>query len=173
MDRHEKEQTVAKLQERFAGAKAAVLTEYRGLTVSELTALRRELREVAGEYQVAKNTLVALAIEGTPYLSLKELLTGQNGIVFGYGDAVSLAKVITRYAREHEKFTIKGGVTEGQFLAVNRVEVLAQLPTQEALRAQLLGLLSRPAAQLMNLLTAPAARLARLLDARKTQLNTP
>lgn len=172
MDRREKERTVADLRERFAKATAAVLTAYQGLTVAELNALRRELREVAGEYRVAKNTLVELAIEGSPYLSLKDLLTGQNGLIFGYEDAIGVAKVATRYAREHDKFTIKGGVTDGQFLAAAGVEALALLPSREVLRAQLLGLLSRPAAQLASLIAAPAAQLARILDARKTQMST-
>jgi large subunit ribosomal protein L10 len=170
MDRQEKERAVADLQERLAKATSAVVTEYRGLTVAELTALRRELREVAGEYRVAKNTLIGIAIEGSPYLSLKGLLTGQNGLVIGYGDAIGLARVVTRYAREHDKFTIKGGVTDGQFLAAPRVEALALLPSREALRAQLLGTLSRPAAQLVSVLSAPAAQLARVLDARTAQL---
>jgi len=172
MDRREKEQTVAELQQCFATATAAVLTEYKGLTVADLNALRRELREVAGEYRVAKNTLVELAIEGTPYLSLKTLLTGQNGLVFGYGDAIGLAKVVTRYAREHDKFTLKGGVTDGQFLAAARMETIATLPSREILRAQLLGMLSRPATQFVSLLTTPAAQFARILDARRTQLST-
>ena len=172
MDRREKEQTVAELQQCFATATAAGLTEYKGLTVADLNALRRELREVAGEYRVAKNTLVELAIEGTPYLSLKTLLTGQNGLVFGYGDAIGLAKVVTRYAREHDKFTLKGGVTDGQFLAAAGMETIATLPSREILRAQLLGMLSRPATQFVSLLTTPAAQFARLLDARRTQLST-
>src|SRR5256885_15954553 len=103
MDRREKEQAVAQLQQCFATATAAVLTEYRGLTVAELNALRRELREVAGEYRGAKNTLVELAIEGSPYLSLKDLFTGQNGLVFCYRDAGGVAKGPTRCAREHDK----------------------------------------------------------------------
>ena len=172
MDRREKEQTVAELQQCFATATAAVLTGYKGLTVAELNALRRELREVAGEYRVAKNTLVELAIEGTPYLSLKTLLTEQNGLVFGYGEAIGLAKVVTRYAREHDKFTLKGGVTDGQFLAAAGMEAMATLPSREVLRAQLLGLLSRPATQFVSLLTTPAAQLVRILDARRTQLST-
>ena len=172
MDRREKEQTVAELQQCFATATATVLTEYKGLTVADLNALRRELREVAGEFRVAKNTLVELAIEGTPYLSLKTLLTGQNGLVFGYGDAIGLAKVVTRYAREHDKFTLKGGVTDGQFLAAAGMETIATLPSREILRAQLLGMLSRPATQLVSLLTTPAAQFARILDARRTQLST-
>jgi large subunit ribosomal protein L10 len=116
-----------------------------------------------------KNTLVSLAVEGTPYLSLRELLKGQNGLVLGYGEAVDLAKAVTRYARDHQKFTIKGGVTEGQFLDAPRVEALASLPSRDALRAQLLGLLSQTATQLVGVLAAPASQLARVLEARKEE----
>jgi large subunit ribosomal protein L10 len=171
MDRSTKETEVGDLKELLGKATTAVVAEYKGLTVAEISALRRDLREVAGEYRVAKNTLISLAIEGSPYLSLKELLTGQNGLVIGYGDAVGLAKIVTRYAKENQKFLIKGGVTDGQFLAVAGVESLSQLPSREALRAQLLGLLSRPAGQLVGTLAAPGAQLARVLDARKSQLS--
>ena len=170
MDRQGKEQGVTKLQGRFAKATTAVVAEYKGLTVAELNQLRRELREVSGEYHVAKNTLVELAIEGSPYLSLRDLLSGQNGLVFGYGDAIGLTKVVSRYAKEHEKFSIKGGVTEGQFLSVAGVEAISQLPSREVLRAQFLGLLSRPATQMASVLAESGSRLARLLDSRKSQL---
>lgn len=169
MKRHEKEQQVADIQGLLANVQTAVVAEYKGLTVSKLTALRRALREVAGEYRVAKNTLIALAVEGTPYLSLKDLLKGQNGLLLGRGEAVDLAKVVTRYASENEKFIIKGGVTEGQFLDPSQVEALAKLPSRDALRAQLLGLLSQPATQLVGVLAAPASQLARVLDARREQ----
>ena len=148
-----------------------MVTEYQGLTVEELNVLRRELREVSGEYRVAKNTLVALAIDGTPYLSLKDLLAGQNGLVLGYGDVVGLTKVVARYASENEKFTIKGGVTEGQFLETAGIEKLATLPSAEALRAQLLGTLTQPATRLVGALSAPGSQLARLLNERMSQLN--
>jgi large subunit ribosomal protein L10 len=172
MDRQGKEQVVSNLQSRFAKATTAVVAEYKGLTVLELDKLRRELREVGGEYHVAKNTLVEIALEGSPYLSLKDVLTGQNGLVFGYSDTVGLAKVVARYAKEHEKFTIKGGVAEGQFLSSAGVEALSQLPSREVLRSQLLGVLARPATQLASLLAESGARLARLLDSRKSQLES-
>jgi large subunit ribosomal protein L10 len=171
MDRREKEQIVSNLQGRFGKATTTVVAEYKGLTVAELNQLRRDLREVGGEYHVAKNTLIEIAIEGSPYLSLKDLLSGQNGLVFGYGDStIGLAKIVSRYAKEHDKFTIKGGVSDGQFLSPAGVEAISQLPSREVLRAQLLGTLSRPAAQLASLLAEPGARLARLLDSRKPQL---
>lgn len=170
MDRQGKEQVVSSLQVRFAKATTAVVAEYKGLTVAELNKLRRELREVGGEYHVAKNTLVEIAIEGSPYLSLKDVLIGQNGLIIGYSDTVGLARVVARYAKEHEKFTIKGGIAEGQFLSSAGVEALSQLPSREVLRSQLLSVLSRPATQLAGLLAEPGARLARLLDSRKSQL---
>ncbi len=172
MDRHTKEETVTDLQNRFASATAAVVTEYKGLTVEDLNVLRRALREVSGEYRVAKNTLVALAIDGTPYLSLKELLSGQNGLVLGYGDIIGLTKIVARYASENERFTIKGGVTEGQFLETAGIEELATLPSREALRAQLLGTLSQPATRLVGALSATGGQLARLLNERMSQLNS-
>lgn len=171
MDRSEKEAEIGDLKEILGKATTAVVAEYKGLTVAEISALRRQLREVAGEYRVAKNTLISLAIEGSPYLSLKELLTGQNGLVIGYGDAIGLAKIVTRYAKENQKFSVKGGVTDGQFLAASAVEALSQLPSREALRAQLLGMLARPAGQLVSTIAEPGAQLARILDARKSQLS--
>ena len=171
MNRREKSAEIAALQGKFAKATTAVVTEYKGLTVAEMTALRRELREVAGEYRVAKNTLVELAIEGSPYLSLKDLLSGQNGLVIGYGDAIGLAKVVSRYAKGNGKFTVKGGVTDGQFIPATGVETLSQLPSLEVLRGQLLGMLSQPATTLVGVLAAPGAQLARVLDARKSQLD--
>lgn len=169
MERQHKEENIADLQKRFANAQTAFVAEYQGLTVADLNALRRDLREVAGEYRVAKNTLVALAVEGTPYLSLKDVLKGQNGFVFGYGDAVDVAKAVSSYATKNEKFIIKGGVTEGQFLDASQVEALAKLPSRDALRAQFLGLLSQPATQLVGVLAAPASQLARVLNAHAEQ----
>jgi large subunit ribosomal protein L10 len=170
MDRREKETEINELKELLGKATTAVVAEYKGLTVAEISALRKELREVAGEYRVAKNTLIELAIEGSPYLSLKDILTGQNGLAIGYGDAIGLARIVTRYAKENQKFVVKGGVADGQFLAAAGVEALSLLPSREALRAQLLGVLSRPASQLVSTLAAPGSQLARVLDARKAQL---
>ncbi len=171
MDRKTKEETVIDLQKRFANATTAVVTEYKGLTVEELNLLRRALREVSGEYRVAKNSLVALAIDDTPYVSLKDLLAGQNGLVLGYGDVVGLTKVVARYAAENDKFTIKGGVTEGQFLETAGIEELATLPSREALQARLLGTLAQPATRLVGALSASGSQLARLLNERMSQMN--
>lgn len=171
MDRQTKENTIADLQGRFATATAMVLTDFTGVTVEEVNNFRRQLQGVEGEYRVAKNTLVSRAIEGTPYGPLKDLLTGQNGLVFGYGDIVALAKVVARYATENGKLAIKAGVTEGQLLETSGVEALATLPSREALQAQLLGVITQPATRLVGVLSGSAGQLARLLSERASQLN--
>ncbi len=170
MNRQEKEREITDLRERFAAAKAAVLTQYKGLTVEQLNTLRRELREVNGEYRVAKNTLIKLAVSGTQYSPLQDLLVGQNGLAFGYVDAGGVAKVLKRYGGEHGRFVVCGGVTDGQWLEASKLSALADLPSHDALRAQLLGLLSRPAAGLVRALAAPAGQLARVLEARRNSL---
>ena len=170
MERQDKEKMVEGLRSRFAKAMTTVVAEYKGLTVAELNQLRKELREVGGEYYIAKNTLVEIALEGSPHLSLKDLLSGQNGLVLGYGDPVTLAKAVVRYAKEHEKFVVKGGVSDGQFLSSASVEEISQLPSHEVLRAQLLGILNRPASLLVGLLAEPGSSFARLLNSRHSQI---
>lgn len=165
MNRQEKVQNVADLRGCLATAGAALLTEYRGLTVADLSRLRQELREVNGEYRVAKNRLVRLALVDTPFVSLTELLKGQNGLALGYGDPVALVRVVTRYAREQGKLVIKGGVAEGSFIAPEKLEEVARIPSREALLAQLLRLIQAPATQLLRTIQEPGAGLVRLLEA--------
>ncbi len=165
MNRQEKVANVADLHDCLTTAGAALLTEYQGFTVADLNRLRRELREVNGEYRVAKNRLLRLAIVDTQFVPLVELLQGQNGLVLGYGDPVALVKVVTRYAREKEKLVIKGGVAEGSFIPPEELEEVARIPSREALIAQLLGLIQAPATQLLRTIQEPGAGLVRLLAA--------
>lgn len=165
MNRQEKVENVADLHDRLTTAGAALLTEYRGLTVADLNRLRQELREVKGEYRVAKNRLVRLAIIDTPFVMLSGLLKGQNGLALGYGDPVALVKVVTRYAREREKFVIKGGVAEGSFIPPEKLEEVVHIPSREILFAQLLGLIQAPATQLLRTIQEPGAGFVRLLEA--------
>lgn len=167
MNRQEKAENVADLRDRLTKAGAALLTEYRGLTVANLNRLRRELREVKGEYWVAKNRLLRLAIVDTPFVSLTELLRGQNGLALGYGDPVALVKAVTHYAREQERFVVKGGVAGGSFIAAEQVEEVARIPSREVLLAQLLGLMQAPTTQLLRAIREPAAGLVRLLEAMR------
>ena len=106
----EKAETVAAIHQRLTAAKMAIVTEYRGLSVAQMTRLRREIRNAAGEYQVIKNTLVRRALKDTQYGDLERLLQGPNGWVFAYEDPVVLSKAVVKFADEIDRFAIKGAV---------------------------------------------------------------
>ena len=162
-----KSETVAAVHEKFKAAKMAVVTEYRGLTVSQMTRLRREIREASGEYKVIKNTLVRRALKDTGYGSLDVMLEGPNGWVFAYDDPVLLSKTLVKFSEDHDKLRIKGAVFEGQMMDPAKVKVLAQMPSKPELQAQLLALVQAPATQLVRLIQEPASRVVRLLDAAR------
>jgi large subunit ribosomal protein L10 len=148
----------------FKSAKIAIVTEYRGLTVAQMTRLRREIRQASGEYQVIKNTLVRRAFKDTSYDSLERLLQGPNGWVFGYEDPVMLSKALVKFVEENEKLTIKGGVFEGEFMDPAKVKILSQMPSRPELQAKLLALMQAPATHLVRLIQEPGARVVRLLE---------
>jgi large subunit ribosomal protein L10 len=161
----EKAETVAAVHEKFRKAKMAIATEYRGLSVGKMTQLRREIREVSGEYQVIKNTLVQRALKDTAYGALDGLLEGPNGWVFAYDDPVLLSKTLVKFVDANEKMTIKGAMFEGEVMDPAKVKALSQLPTKPELQAKLLALIQAPATQLVRLIQEPGSRVVRLLDA--------
>ena len=160
----EKATTVAEVHEKLKAAKVAIVTEYRGLTVAQITRLRGEIRQAAGEYQVIKNTLARRALKDTPYGALDRLLEGPNGWVFGYEDPVVLSKTLIKFVQENEKLSIKGGLLEGEFMDQAKVKVLAQMPSRPELQAKLLALLQTPAVELLRLMKEPGARVVRLVE---------
>ncbi len=160
----EKAETVTAVHDRFKSAKMAIVTEYRGLTVAQITRLRREVRQASGEYQVIKNTLVRRALKDTHYTDLEPMLEGPNGWVFAYDDPVVLSKALVKFAEDNEKIKIKGGVFEGQFLDPAKVKALSQMPSKPELQARLLATIQAPATQLVRLLQEPGAQVARLMD---------
>lgn len=165
----EKAETVAAVHERFKAAKMAIVTEYRGLTVAQMTRLRREIRQASGEYQVIKNTLVRRALKDTRYGTLNNLLQGPTGWIFGYDDPVALSKTVLKFVEENEKLAIKGGLFEGEFMDRAKVKVLAQMPSRPELQAKLLALMQAPVTNLLRLIQEPASRVVRLLEAMRKQ----
>jgi large subunit ribosomal protein L10 len=165
VNREEKTALIADIAARLRGSTLAVMTEYRGLTVAQLNRLRRELKQVGGTYQVTKNTLTRRALKDTAFEKLEQLLTGPTGLVTAAQDPVAVAKVLVRFAEQHDKLKITGGVLEGAVLPAANVSALAKLPSREVLLAQLLGLINAPAAQLLRTIQEPAAQFARLLGA--------
>jgi len=165
MNREQKAACVADLRERFNNAKLALLADYRGLTAGQLDELRRSVRGAQGEYRVAKNTLARRAVVDTDAREIVQLLTGPTAVVFATGDPVVVAKVVVRFAGDHEALSIKGAVLEGEYLTAESVKTLAELPSREELLGKLLAVLQAPAVQLLRTLKEPATRLARLVDA--------
>jgi large subunit ribosomal protein L10 len=166
----EKAETVGAVHQRLKSAKMAIVTEYRGLSVAQMTRLRRDIRGASGEYQVIKNTLVRRALQDTTFGDLAKLLEGPNGWVFAYEDPVMLSKALIKFAADNDKLKIKGGVFEGQFMDTAGVKMLSQMPSKPELQAKLLAMINAPATQLVRLMQEPGARVVRLIESlRKTK----
>lgn len=164
MDKQSKIELVGEFQEKFKNAKMAVLTEYRGLSVGQMTELRRGVRVAAGEYKIAKNKLVRLAIQDTAYQELDSLLHGPNGWAFGYQDPVDLSKVLVKFAEQNAALKIKGAVVEGAWIEPATVKEFASMPSLPGLQAMLLSLMNAPAIKLLRTIQEPGARVVRLME---------
>jgi large subunit ribosomal protein L7/L12 len=167
--RSEKSSAIDALAEKLQHAGIAVLTEYRGLKVSELQDLRGRLRQQGVEYVVAKNTLARFAAERTGRTSIVEDLTGPTAIAFG-SDAVSTAKALQDFTRVSRIFVLKSALLGDRRLNAREVDQLASLPPAEQLRGKVFGMIVSPLQRTVNVLSAPLAGLARVLDARRQQL---
>jgi large subunit ribosomal protein L10 len=165
----EKAGTIEELRQRLGGATAAVLTEYRGLTVQQISELRKQLRAVSAEYRVVKNRLARVAIEGSALASLRPHLTGPIGVVIARKDPAAAAKTLQGFAKTHPALQVRVGVVDGQLLDPQGLKAVADLPSRDVLRAQMVGAIQGPLAQLVSLLQAPQRELAYILAERGKQ----
>ena len=163
-----KEKTDA-IKSKVEKAQVAVLTEYKGYSVEEITDLRRSLQKEGGDYMVTKNTLTKLAIKGTNYEVMEELLKGPIAIAFGFEDQVSPAKIVSKFIKDTKKGVILGGVLEGKLLSAKETEDLAKLPSKEELYAKILGCINSPASGIANSVNAVMAQLTRAMAAVRDQ----
>ncbi len=168
MARPDKAAAVAELKDKFSTADAAVLTEYRGLTVSNLKELRRSLGENA-TYAVAKNTLTTIAAKEAGIEGLDEQLTGPTAIAFINGDVATVAKGLRDFAKANPLLVIKGGVMDGKVLDADEVKKLADLESREVLLAKLAGAMQGTLQQAVYLFAAPLSQAARALGALETK----
>ena len=168
MDRAQKEQLVAEMQAVFGEVSLVVVTQQSGLTVSEVTDLRRQMRAAGASYKVCKNRLVRLALEGTEFEALKPMFTGPTAVASSV-DPVAAAKVAVDFAKNNEKLVIVGGALGGQALDLSGVQALAKLPSLDELRGKLVGVLQAPATKVAGVLQAPAGQLARVFGAYGSQ----
>lgn len=140
----QKKQIVDEIADKFKASKTAVVVDYRGLTVGEVTELRKQLREAGIEFKVYKNTLTRRATEIAELSGLNEALTGPNAIAFSTEDVVAPAKILNDFAKKHEALEIKAGVIEGNIATLEEVKALAELPSREGLLSMLLSVLQAP-----------------------------
>ena len=168
--RPEKIATVDEVSARVASTTTAVVTQYRGLTVAQISTLRRRLRTLGADYKVFKNTLVRRAIAGTSVEPIGEFLEGPTAIAFVDGDVSAVAKALRDFTKEAPALVVKGGVLDGKALSSKELGLLADLPSRDALLAQLAGLFASPLRTMAGLLKAVpqnfAYGLAALIDAR-------
>jgi large subunit ribosomal protein L10 len=162
--RSDKATAVAELTDRFRDSEAIVLTEYRGLTVSQLTALRRALGHDT-QYAIAKNTLAKRAAADAGLTGIDELFTGPTALTFVAGDVVEAAKGLREFARSHPLLVIKGGVFEGKAISAAEVNRLADLESREALLAKLAGAMKANLSKAASLFQAPLSKTVRLAAA--------
>jgi large subunit ribosomal protein L10 len=164
VDRTEKREFVAALATVFAETSMVVVTRNNGLTVAEVTDLRRRMRKAGANFKVAKNRLATLALDGTRFDGIKPMLTGPTALAWST-DPVAVAKTAVEFAKINEKFVLVGGALGLQTLDASGVRALAELPSLDALRGKLLGLINAPATRIAGVLQAPAGQLARVFGA--------
>lgn len=169
MPTQEKVEAVEQLKTRLRGAKVVMLAEYRGLTVQQVGELRKQLRTVAAQYQVVKNRLARLAVSSTDLTVLSRHLTGPTAMVVSTEDPVAVAKTLATFTRTNQALTLKAAYVDGQPLDAAGVKALADLPSRDTLRAQLVAAVQGPLTQLVGLLTAPHRDLISILEQRGKQ----
>ncbi len=169
MNRDTKATKVSELNETFSKAKFAVVADYRGLKVTELEKLRGSLREQNAHIQIAKNTLLRLAVKGTEYESLTEVFTGTTAIAFSFEEPVGPAKALAEFGKEFEALKIRAAGLDGKLMTADDVKALSKLPTKDQLLGQLCGVLAAVPTKLVRTLNAAPNNLVYALQAIKDQ----
>lgn len=164
MDRAQKAEQVSGLAKTLSETSVVVVARNHGLTVAQVTDLRIKMRAAGATFKVTKNRLARIALDGTPYQPLGEMLTGPVGFATST-DPVAAAKVAVEFAKTNDKFEIVGGAMGTTMLDIDGVKALAALPSLDELRARIVGLIQAPATKLAQLVNAPAGKLARVFGA--------
>ena len=164
MDRAQKSEQVASLKQTFAETSVVVVTRNLGLTVAQSTTLRNRMRDAGASYKVTKNTLTLIALEGSPYAPISDMLSGPTALATS-ADPVAAAKVAVDFAKTTDRFEIVGGAMGDTLLDSAGIRALAELPSLDELRAKIIGLIQAPASKIARTINEPGAMLARVIGA--------
>ncbi|HEX8525802.1 50S ribosomal protein L10 [Allosphingosinicella sp.] len=164
MDRAQKRDLVAELKQTFSETSVVVVTRNLGLTVSQSSALRNRMREAGASFKVSKNTLALIAVEGTTYAPIRDMLTGPTALATST-DPIAAAKVAVDFAKTTDRFEIVGGAMGDTLLDAGGIKALAELPSLDELRSIIIGLVQAPATKIARTINEPGAMLARVIGA--------
>ena len=164
-----KQDKVSQIKENIDKASVAIVTEYKGYSVEEITNLRRALQKEDGDYMVTKNTLAKLAVKDTPYEVLTETFKGPIAIAFGFGDQVAPAKVLSKFIKDAKKGEIVAAALDGKLLSSEEAKALATIPSKEEIYAKMLGCVNSPATGIVGSINAVMASLTRAVAAVRDQ----
>jgi large subunit ribosomal protein L10 len=168
VDRAQKRELVAKLNEQWKSSGVIVVAHYKGMTVAQMTDFRKRVKEAGGVVKVTKNRLAKLALDGTDMAAVADLLKGQTCVAYSQ-DPVAAARVSIKYAKENERLVILGGAMGKIRLDGAGVQALADLPSLDELRGRLVGLIQAPASKIARIVKEPGGQLARVLAAKGRQ----
>jgi len=160
-----KENKIASIKDKIKSAKVAVVTEYKGFSVDQITSLRRKLQKEGGDYTVTKNTLAKIAVKGTEFEVLTEVFKGPIALALGFEDEVSPAKIVAAFIKEAKKGEIVAAALDGKLLSANEAKALATLPSREEIYAKMLGCINSPASGIANTTNGVLTKLVRTLAA--------
>lgn len=164
-----KSEKISQMKEKIEKAKVAIVTDYKGLSVEEITKLRRLIQKEDADYMVTKNTLAKIAIKGTEYEVLADSLTGPVAIAFGFDDQVAPAKVLAKFIKETKKGEILAAAMDGKLLSASEAKALATLPSKQEIYAKMLGCINSPASGIANSINAVMSSLTRAMAAVRDQ----
>ena len=165
MNKENKKIYIEEMKKNFSSNSAVMITQYQGLNVNELDALRKELREKGIMFKITKNRITKLAIKNTPVKDLEKFYIGPTATALS-SDPIVTAKILTKFAKSNNKLKIVAGFMDGKVLDQNEVAVIATLPTLDEARAKIVGILSTPAQKIVSILLAPGSKIANLARAK-------
>ena len=165
MNKEKKKTYIKEMKDNFNKASSVFVTHYQGLTVKQIDELKSEMRKNGILFKVTKNRITKLALEGTKYKKLESLFSGPTAVIFS-DDAISSAKILTKFSKNNSNLKIIGGLMENEPLTLEEVAKIATLPTLDEARAQIISILKTPAQKIMSILLAPGSKIAILAHAK-------